>query len=458
MSSPTEPLSKLSLGSMPPTTRLQSRRQKHEEEDTSSDSESSDSGFDIDDSSAITLPSKTKYSLDYLDERTRQNVTRTVAKAIETPSKFILLRCQSRDQQFIFEIAESVEYTIRTGTENTDYDIPNCSCESAERGESPCRHILWLFDQISSQVLASQRSPLILTQHGYSAELGNPYYRISSFHLDVLADSLCCDAVGQSGDPNPRRVQETRQILASLNEVPIDEYRPDLFNNPRKGRRVIKKGDLEQTVFRMLLRNDEFFHYFLSSMRADELINNRFRGLQHRADAVLQGLEQYASDRSQQTITTPKDVEWCSMHLTLITQQIRSAIQNTDHSLEAWELRAAARALIHVLGEVAKWNRDVGPAELPKTQRNLYYRLIGDQDRNFVIEVLDMITPRVLSPWAPELGDMEDKISRHGVPLSYLERLRSLITRIRSSGAGASTSTGSKRTGQGQDRGAKRRK
>ncbi|KAI1083303.1 hypothetical protein F5B20DRAFT_458401 [Whalleya microplaca] len=459
MSSPTEPLSKLSLGSMPPTTRLQSRRQREAEEESSSDSESSDSGFDIEDSSAITLPSRNKYSLDYLDERTRQNVSRTVAKAIETPSKFILLRCQSRDQQFIFEIAESVEYTIRTGTENTDYDVPNCSCECAERGESPCRHILWLFDQISNQVLVGQRSPLILTQHGYSVELGNPYYKISSFHLDVLADSLRCDAVGQSGDPNPRRVQETREILASLNEVPIDEYRPDLFNNPRKGRRVIKKGDLEQTVFRMLLRNDEFFQYFLSSMRADELVNNRFRSLQHRADSALAGLDQYASDPSQQTITMPKDVEWCSMHLTLITQQIRSTIQNTDYSLEMWELRAAARALVHVLGEITKWNRDIGPGELPKTQRNLYYRLIGDQDRNFVLEVLDTIIPEVLHPWAPELGDIEDKISRHGVPLSYLERLRSLITRIRSSrSAGTSLPTGSKRAVQGQDRGAKRRK
>ncbi|KAI1409770.1 hypothetical protein F5Y13DRAFT_169435 [Hypoxylon sp. FL1857] len=442
MSPPTERFKKLSLESMPPVTRLQSQRQQAE--DSSSESET-EPDFDIDDDGYMTSPSDLKYSLDLLDEETRDNVTR----AIEVPSQFVLRGCQAGDQRCLFLITEPVEYTVRTGTEQSGYGVPSCTC-----GESPCRHILWLFDQITSQVLGVQRGPYVLSQHGYPTELGNPYDAISDFHLDMLADSLHCDVVGQSPDPNPRRVRETREILASLNEVPIDEYRPDLFDNPRKGKKVIKRGDLEQTIFRMLLCNDEFFQYFLSSMRADELNKNRFRSLQHRADAALAGLGQYAADPSLQDVARPKNVEWCAMHLSMITHQIHSVIHNTNRPLETWELRAAARTAIHVLEQVVNHNRDVGPADLPREERNLYYRLIGNQDRNFTVDVLSSIPPQILGPWIDDLTAIQGKISEHGAPLPYTTRLSSLISHLRSRW----TAAGSKRTGQGSDRRAKRMK
>ncbi|OTA69179.1 hypothetical protein K449DRAFT_418656 [Hypoxylon sp. EC38] len=442
MSPPTERFKKLSLESMPPVTRLQSQRQQAE--DSSSESEA-EPDFDIDDDGYMTSPSDLKYSLDLLDEETRENVTR----AIEVPSQFVLRGCQAGDQRCLFLITEPVEYTVRTGTEQSGYGVPSCTC-----GETPCRHILWLFDQITSEVLGVQRDPYNLSQHGYPTELGNPYDAISDFHLDMLADSLHCDVVGQSPDPNPRRVRETREILASLNEVPIDEYRPDLFDNPRKGKKVIKRGDLEQTIFRMLLCNDEFFQYFLSSMRAEELNKNRFRSLQHRADAALAGLGQYAADPSLQDIARPKNVAWCARHLSMVTRQIHSVIHNTDRPLETWELRAAARTAVHVLEQVVSQNRDVGPADLPKEDRNLYYRLIGNEDQNFAVDVLSSIPPQVLGPWIDDLTAIHEKISEHGAPASYTTRLGSLISHLRSRWAAA----GSKRTGQGSDRRAKRMK
>ncbi|KAI1101104.1 hypothetical protein F4804DRAFT_335583 [Jackrogersella minutella] len=447
MSPPTDRFKKLSLEHMPPITRLQSQRLQMEDLSSESDTEPD---FDFDDDGYMTSPSDLKYSLDLLDDEARDNVTR----ATEVPSQFVLRGCQAGDQRCLFLITEPVEYTIRTGTEQSGYGIPSCTCESAERGESPCRHVLWLFDQITSQVLGVQRDPFTMSQHGFPVELGNPYDAISDFHLDMLADNLHCDVVGQSADPNPRRVQETREILASLNEVPIDEYRPDLFNNPRKGKRVIKRGDLEQTIFRMLLCNDEFFQYFLCSMRADELNKNRFRGLQHRADAALAGLQEYADDPSLQTVPRPKNVEWCAMHLAMVTHQIHSVIHNTDRPLETWELRAAARTAVHVLQQVIGHDREVGPAELPREERNLYFRLVGDQDRNFAVDVLSSIPPQILGPWIEDLAEIQDKISRSGAPASYTTRLSSLTSHLCSHTAAA----GSKRTGQSQDRRAKRMK
>ncbi|OTB02123.1 hypothetical protein M426DRAFT_62868 [Hypoxylon sp. CI-4A] len=434
---------------MPPVTRLQSHRQQQQQQvDDSSSKSDPELDFDIDDDGYMVSPSNLRYSLDLLDEETRDNVTR----AVEVPPQFVLRGCQAGDERCLFLITEPVEYTIRTGSDSSGYGIPSCTCESSERGESPCRHILWLFDQITSQILGVQRGPFILTQHGYPTGLGNPYDAISDFHLDMLADSLHCDVVGQSADLNPRRVRETREILASLNEVPVDEYRPDLFNNPRKGKKVIKRGDLEQTIFRMLLCNDDFFQYFLSSMKADELNKNQFRSLQHRADAALAGLRQYADTSSLQDVARPKNVEWCAMHLSTVTRQIHAVIHNTNRPLESWELRAAARTSVHVLEQVAQHNVDVGPSDLPKEGRNLYYRLIGSVDNNFVVDVLSSIPPEFLGPWIDNLTPVLDAIDEHGAPISYTTRLRSLVTHLRSRWA----ATGSKRTSQELDRRAKR--
>ncbi|KAI2619407.1 hypothetical protein GGS26DRAFT_573054 [Hypomontagnella submonticulosa] len=424
MSCPIERLRELSLESMAPITRSQSQRQRVEVSSSESDMEQD---FDIDEDGFMVSPSSLKYSLDLLDEETRDNVTR----AIEVPSQFVLRGCQAGEERCLFLITEPVEYTVRTGTERSGYGVPSCTCDSGERGESPCRHILWLFDQITSQVLGVQRNPFVLTQYGYPAELGNPYDAISDFHIDMLADSLHCDIVGQSADPNPRRVRETREMLASLNEVPTDEYRPDLFSNPRKGKHVIKRGDLEQTIFRMLLRNDDFFQYFSTSMRADELHKNRFRSLQYRADAALDGLQQYANNSALQDVAYPKNINWCAAHLAKVMSQIYAVIHNTDRPLESWELRAAARTAIHVLGRVVEHNRDVGPMGLPKENRNLYHHLIGSQDLDFVVDVLASIPPEVLGPFIDDLAAIQEKIVEHGAPASYIARLGALVSHLR---------------------------
>ncbi|KAI1504436.1 hypothetical protein F5X99DRAFT_40552 [Biscogniauxia marginata] len=459
MSPPTERFSQLSLGSMPPTTRLQSRMQLEEDEETDYDSDT-ESGFDVDEENAmVTYPSNMTYSLHALDEDSRQTVIN--ALSTDSTSKIVLRGCQSRDHDFIFELSELVEYTVRTGTANSRYAQPSCNCEQARREGPPCRHTLWLCDQITSQMLPYPEESLTLTVDGYSEQLGNACDQIPEFQFDVLADSLQCDVAsqGQETSPSPRRVQTVREILATLNETPVDEYRPDLFD-PKKGKRVVKSGDLEQTIFRMLLRNHEFFSYFLSSMRNYDLLNHRFRRFRNRADAALAGLDEYTEDHSQQGALGRKDVEWCARNLNDICLQISSAIFSTETGLDVYDLRAAARTLIHVLGQVVDRNRDVGPASLAKDRRNLYFRLVGDKDRKFVLKVLENIQPSAVGHLTPHLVAIEEKILRFGAPPSYVNKLRDIISHVRSHQRSSSGfATGSrKRTGQGQDRRAKRMK
>ncbi|ORY65864.1 uncharacterized protein BCR38DRAFT_340316 [Pseudomassariella vexata] len=434
---------------MPPTTRLQSRVEQ--DSSAESDSDSSESVYD-ERTGRLVFPSKLTYSLERLDAHARQEVK----DALDSPTQLVLQDCVSRggDQaMMIFEVTELVDYTIRTGTEKSQFPTPDCSCD-----EKPtCRHILWLFDQVSKQVLDDDGEPLTLTTGGYAAELGRPYDAISDFHLDVLAESLHSQVSSMTGRtrPNPRRVQEVREILASLNSTPIDEYRPDLFHNPRMNQKVIKRRDLEGTIFRMLLRNNEFFHYFLSSMRTDELVNNPFRRLQQRADAAFKCFDAYAQDESQWASAKPKNAVWCSNHLVLIMNQVHTIVAHAIRALADWKYRGAARVLVHILEGVAVRNRDVGPQSQAKAQRNLFFRLIGDKDRDFVLNVFKDMPPNAFSQLIGNLEQVLGEISKHGPPVTYVDKLANHIKRSRSSGANTS---GSKRQGGGQDRSAKRMK
>ncbi|KAI0136585.1 SWIM zinc finger protein [Xylariales sp. AK1849] len=410
---------------MPPTTRLQSRSQGVVDSSDESDDDFSETCFN--EAGNIVFPSKLAYSLAKLDEDTRQHIV----DAMDVPRQLVLQECRARDDHVIFQVAEVVEHSVRTGGEDSPYPTPSCSCEE----EVPCRHILWLFDQITRQIVDDLGHPLVLNRHGYSEELTHPFNMISEFHLDILADSLhskVSTSPGPTNDhaPNPRRVQEVREILASLNAIPIDEYRPDLFDSPNQGRKVIKRRDLECTIFRMMLRNNEFFNYFRSSMRTDELVNNPFRKLEQRADAALAGFDAYARNNA----SSSKNVQW----------------------LADWEYRGAARTLIHIMRAVVKRNKDVRPENQPHTQRNLYFNLIGDTDQQFVVDVLNLIPPASMSQFVPDIEQVLEEINRLGAPETYIERLRGLLRRIR--GARSASASGSKRQAGGHDRSAKRMK
>src|SRR5262249_4736598 len=101
------------------------------------------------------------------------------------------------------------------------------------------------------------------------------------------------------------RVREAREALASVAAVPVDEWRQDLSSGPspaglassshprRRGTGLVRRRDLECTIFRMLLANDEFFNYFVSHLAASDPVRDPFRKLAQRVDRVLVDLDNY---------------------------------------------------------------------------------------------------------------------------------------------------------------------
>uniref|UniRef100_L2G0C4 Swim zinc finger family protein n=1 Tax=Colletotrichum fructicola (strain Nara gc5) TaxID=1213859 RepID=L2G0C4_COLFN len=495
MSSPTAvPVSKfreLSLTRMPPTTRSQAQRQvpqQQDDEDSSeyhdssseSESESGSSSDDAmsedddddngegDEPDVVTSPSKLSYRLDRLSPEDRKRVRKTFKK----PPQLSLKLCLLHDNHY-------------GATDSRD--------------GLPCKHLIWLLDQVVKQTLYDHdpSSPLTMTPGGFPEEIGDPYNDISAFHSDVLADGLHVfnpdfgtgddsddsDASDESdesdsseeGDtsrpldrPIPHRIQEVREMLSAISSSAPEDFRPDLLSSPtsssrRSKKSPIKRRDLEATVFRMLLANDEFFHYFLSQMRSTDPVNDPFRKLSQRVDRVLHELDAFAAGDPSRPASAegPRDVAWAARHITGVVGLI-----TRERPLEPWERSSAARALVRILAGVVERNRDFVPpglrtaaSSVPRQDRNLFLRLVGDRDEGFVLNVLDLLPPDAAAPFLHTLEAIQDQLGVHGAPASYVEKFRSLMSRLRRRASVASSSTpatGSKRQSQGPDRGSKR--
>ncbi|OHW95567.1 hypothetical protein CSPAE12_05736 [Colletotrichum incanum] len=488
---------------MPPTTRSQAQRQSlgdvasdyDDNDDNSSSGPETDSDsslIDDDDSSVVRSPSRLTYRVDKLSADARLRV----CEAFRDPPRLYLQYCRLRDDVYAFQMTELVPRSIRIGSPGSPFATPRCSCrEQQQKNGPPCKHLLWFLDQLVKQTLYDHdpTSPLTMTPDGYPEEIGDPFTDISDFHLDVVADGLRCDVVTPDSEdsdedeehPNPHRVQEAREMLSAVAASSPEEHRPDLFSDPPNiGKKPVKRHDLEGTIFRMLLDNHEFFHYFLSQMRSTDPVNDPFRKLSQRVDRVLRELDAWAFSSSTSapgdsapgdsapgdSAQRPPDVAWAARHITGVVGLIRTAIFKRDRPLEPQERTSAARALVHILAAVVERNRDfVSPRATTTTatsrrDRNLYLRLVGDRDEDFVLGVLNLLPPDAAAQFLHSLEDILDQLGINGAPASYVEKFRSLISRLRrasgSGGVSSSAGAGSKRQGQSQglDRGSKRMK
>ncbi|KAI0394003.1 hypothetical protein F5Y17DRAFT_466509 [Xylariaceae sp. FL0594] len=406
-----------------------------------------DTSIEFDEATGIaTFPSGTQYSVNSLDTATRE----AVINAINTSSKLALRGCTAREQGYVFLISETIDYHVRTPYGGGLYGGPSCSCKSDEQSaglQHPCRHSLWVCDQIVSQLVPLPSSPYTWNLDGFPQDTGNVCDYIADYHFDVLADSLRCDiTAGEALKPRPRRVQTAREILATLSETPVEQYRPDLTGE-NDGRRVVKEGDLEGTIFRMLLRNDSILSYFLASMRDHEPLNPRFRHFRDRTDTAVNAFDLYVNASDSERGALSKDPHWCYKTIKDVCEQIKSVILYYDRGLDDHDRRAAANTLVYILGQVVSRNaehlanrRGDSPWSSSQSGRSKTFnlcRLLVESNSTFILDILDQAPLKeFLHPLVPELGRIEEAARRQAAGNSnipwlsaYVEKLGDIVSR-----------------------------
>ncbi|KAF4977103.1 hypothetical protein FZEAL_6336 [Fusarium zealandicum] len=459
MSAPVSRFSKLSLESMPPETRSRTRAQSlaagsqqiYQDESSSGSEPDSDSSeldddsseSDHDEPSVVRSPSKLTYIVDHLPEPAQS----AVRDNFKEPPKIALQKCRRIDDTYAFQMTELVTRSIRIRAPEHGISKLSCSCRNDEK---PCEHLMWLLDQIVKQTLYEHdlAKPLKMNSGGYAEEMGDPFQRIADHHLDVLADGLHCQLVTPDSEydnePDIYRAREAREILSSVYNTAPEDFRPDIFHQLSLGKKILKRHDLEQTVFRMLLDNHHFFHYFRSLSRPTDPINDPFHKLTQRIDRVLLDLDTFASTPATNP-ESPHNVPWATSHILGCVRRMRHEIYTRDRPLSPREALSVARSLTHILDAVVSRNRDQGRANAPRVDRNLYLRLIGDRDQDFILNVLGLI-PEAASQFLHNLEAILDRIEIYGAPTGYVDRFRAMLRRLRTSSMGS----GLKRPIQGQ--------
>lgn len=460
-SPPTSALRDLQISQMPPTTRSRARplpvpysiitddvTVKQE------DPNNSDSDPDNDDNpSTVQSPTRLTYIIDQLSEKTKT----AVREVFNEPPKIAIEKCRKMDDTYAFQMTELVTRTVRIKAPSTGSQRLMCSCHTNRIDGEPCEHLFWLLDQLVKQTLYDHdhNKPLTMTSDGYAEEMGDPFQNLVNYHLDILAQDFRCQHLqpetqpagyDDSNDedeyllsPDDRRFQDSQELVSSFHDEP---YRPETFEYPIVvGKDVIQPQDLDYSVFRMLVDNAVFFQYFLSKMNPNDAIHDPFMNLSRRIDKVLRDLDDYSASSylvaSKSPPTTPdlfgahktssesqQNVEWASRHIKGVVRIIRSYIFAQDDPLPPDEALCAARALTHILASVVNRNKDAHHGQ-NRHDRNLYLRLIGDKDQNFIVGELSLI-PGAASQFLYNLETILEQIVVHGAPTTYVSKFRVL--------------------------------
>ncbi|KAL7946411.1 hypothetical protein V8C42DRAFT_352634 [Trichoderma barbatum] len=407
-------------------------------EDSSSDLEScsDDSEYEDELSMVVQSPSKLAYNINHLPGKAQG----AVREVFGEPPMIALQQCRLIDDTYAFQMTELVTQSIRIRANGDGSSQLTCSCGRGDEAE-PCSHLLWLLDRLTKQVLYDYdpKTPLTMTQDGFAEELGDPFTAISEHHLDVLSDGLHCQVIDPEAlsedDLASYRVQESRELLAAVYGACPEDFRPDIFGRPALGKKVLKRNDLDCTVFRMLLDNHHFFNYFQSVSRPRDPINDLFRKLAQRVDRVLRRFDAYASDptSARSSAETLPDASWAAKHLLGCIKLVKSCIYTRDRPLQPAEAASAARTLVHILSAVVARNHDVVSSGSPtesRTKRNLYLRLIGDKDKDFVLAELNLL-PEAASQHLHTLEAVFEDVGMHGAPMTYFDKFKALLARLR---------------------------
>lgn len=397
----------------------------------------------------------------------------------EEPPQIVLQWCQlSQEEQgshfYAFQMHEIVPRSIRIGAPDSRYPTPRCNC--MRDSTQPCKHLMALLDQINYHTLdqAPDRE-LTLTPAGFAAEAGNPFEKISGFHLEILADCLHCDVGSPESQtqPNPFRVQETREVLAAVADVDSDEYRPDLFDTTALlgDHGIISRADLERTVIQMLLANNDFFAYFLKLLDTTDAARDPYRKLEQRVKRVLAALKSLSSHSAPSSPPRapegPPTVTWAASHLLSATRTIAGLIQRQDRPALPWERASAARALVRMLRAVVMEHAADAHGGATPEERNLFARLIGQRDTGFAVDGLALLPEQ--NQFIDELEAIEEALGVLGAQVGFVRKLRAVIAQLRAStsstrrggggGGGGSAgggATGPSRSGSSSAAGSKR--
>jgi hypothetical protein len=235
------------------------------------------------------------------------------------------------------------------------------------------------------------------------------------------------------------REDKVRDILSSFNKITLPEdFRRDLAettSQPRTPEQCVVQGDLEATLFRLAVHDDNVYTSFRKAMPAGACAAIYFDKAQTQSRDLLVQFDEYRRSGRMASGRHSLEVKDVAKQLRQIVRRIQTNL--TDRVPHG--TKGAAEALITLLQDISArnidafdnspWDRRPRPGE-DEDDRNLYEQLIGQTDEAeglFVLDALDELPASVLGQYLPRLQDILGKIEINRAPAPYVLKLKQLI-------------------------------
>ncbi|RDW68518.1 hypothetical protein BP5796_09175 [Coleophoma crateriformis] len=354
---------------------------------------------------------------------------------------------------------------------------PRPECPRCENPED-CPHIEWLMEQIGR----TRRS----------GATGGPYQHIDELGLRTICDELHWEMRTEDDSDAPStkwelkkrhrapakgirtsrisqaRKTDVRNIMATLSPVTAQQYRADIFDEDIIIYETLVPRDLEATICRLLLLDDDVYYQFKDLVPKDAQVLDFLHKMQAKAVESFQLLDRYIQSGPIPGQVS-HDVPWCANALIEVVNSV-AALTFTPISRAA--KMETVRILTSILEEVVERNYDIYASitwtrrPIPHEKdidRNLYKLLIGSSSRDnpaqgdFVLGALHGVRDAAGGA-IDDLDEIATKIGSlgFGAPAAYMNKLKGLIEQLKS-GSRLGIAAG-KRLSEGSDRQSKRMK
>ncbi|OCL11356.1 hypothetical protein AOQ84DRAFT_192062 [Glonium stellatum] len=374
-----------------------------------------------------------KYDITGLDEIARQRAE----VGLGDDNQIGMNYCTEWDEYYAFHISDRI--TVRIGTGESQYRIPQCTCGANDKGIA-CKHIYWLEDQLVSEAPDSVRPEVVkLVSDGSQILSGLPSVVIENVGFEEIAENRQW-VVHNDGQDTEEEMMEMLSVFEPSGNLP-SEFKEDTPGKPVQHlshSRIYK--EFSNFLTQYAVDDVGMFHRLQDIITPDFRATVFFEKMANRASQAFKALDDYVTRGP--TTNESCDIVTCAERLDELLEEIDEAYEERVSSgpLRSKEAaNKAASALILILEGVVERNGDayantswkrISQNEVEQ-DKNLYLRLIGaplEARGPFVLDVLKNIPFEVIRNHLERLSGIADMLESYEAPQRYRNMLRFIMS------------------------------
>ncbi|KAI9374355.1 hypothetical protein BJX61DRAFT_315167 [Aspergillus egyptiacus] len=371
-----------------------------------------------------------------------------------------------------------------------------CSCPAFRgRKDVACQHILWLLDQLASQLntppAPSKFFLLSSNGHGHTSHLPSLNCLFDGMAtLENLAERLGWPYIRSEAEGGMSRTHRVRDIISAFHpDILPEDFRPDLVEDRGPGpvnhaasetgrdrtpEQCVVQGDFEATAFRLAVHDDNVFTILCKAMPPGACAAIYFDKLLQRCRKLLVDFDAYCLTLGQPDPGEATDTGLAgdlNLNIHTVLTHLLTSINRIHLNIQMRRphgAQGAAKALVTLLEEITNRNKDALDGnrhgrttfgDEDEEQRNLYYQFVEEMDTDTgggyaVLDALEELSGEDLHQFKDRLAGVLHRNEVNRAPRAFILKLGAVVRGAEAAdtktGTGVDDGLGRKRSARGE--------